>query len=997
MTEQPASPTAPTGSHTIAASARSAAVVAADRPASKWRSLFAPKRGQKRSRNHAEDPDRSWDEVRTEEKRLVARRRSWLIAQSWSQRPHAEHEVGLALSGGGIRSATFSLGLLRAMSRAGVLNRIDYLSTVSGGGYAGSFYRSLFVPTPLRGANAATEGVNVARWCEGRAASLGADPLGSNIGRAAVEQLRQGGSFLSPNGPVDNFYAALIAARNWAAVALVTGVALLGLFLLVQIPRTLPWPAIRNHTGIILGQKPTPLATIPAEPPCAAGSGPQLRLLPPTCAKPSSGTGAEPTPQALFGPLIGSSWLWLATLLLVPFWTGPVAWGYWLTRNGSRVPRLRARRLISGSTFMALLLAGVGAAGTLLAGGFNKTSFAFGLVGVSGAGAPLAYAAALWRNSREESGLLEDRAGSEDSAILAQENRIRTKMSRWLLKGSQAVLVLAALALADDMGRVLYHLLQGELPTKADGLGATLFGSASLALIPAARWLLKRMDKGSLPDWPKLAGLIRRFARVLSLLAGVFLLGGLLSIWSVISYALVWHGAPIEIAGPPATWGAPEGAAWINPTVLSALVLTIALVLGHFHGFLNQSSLAFFYASRLRKAYLGASNVDRIAAGTAPDMELTNDEIELAAYHHASVLGPVHLINVTINETTSRSSRVVQRDRKGKSLSVSPAGYVFTPRGPTDKPVAFTLERGEQLPLSTWMGISGAAFSTGMGQLSSLGFSLLAGLSNLRLGYWWDSPFPGRLGERRAPSQRQPTIANATRRPRFLDDLVQSYLLRELRGAYEGTHSNRWYLTDGGHYENTGAYELVRRRMRFVILCDNGADPTYAFGDLVNLIRKIRIDFEAETEFVEAAELDRLLGATSPARRIFGTLEQLGAEEQPEHKAGPYAALARIRYLGLEDGERRTPPTTLLLIKPRIAGAETPDVLRYKSANVEFPQQPTTDQFFDEAQWESYYRLGQLLGDAVFGRPAADEGPESWLPWRRRSAVWRPSDLMPLP
>jgi hypothetical protein len=46
--------------------------------------------------------------------------------------------MGLALSGGGIRSATFNLGLLQALERYGLLKCVDYLSTVSGGGYIGS-------------------------------------------------------------------------------------------------------------------------------------------------------------------------------------------------------------------------------------------------------------------------------------------------------------------------------------------------------------------------------------------------------------------------------------------------------------------------------------------------------------------------------------------------------------------------------------------------------------------------------------------------------------------------------------------------------------------------------------------------------------------------------------------------------------------------------------------------------------------------------------------
>src|ERR1051325_3016648 len=48
--------------------------------------------------------------------------------------------VGLAFSGGGIRSATFNLGVLKALQDLHVLKRVDYLSTVSGGGYIGAWW-----------------------------------------------------------------------------------------------------------------------------------------------------------------------------------------------------------------------------------------------------------------------------------------------------------------------------------------------------------------------------------------------------------------------------------------------------------------------------------------------------------------------------------------------------------------------------------------------------------------------------------------------------------------------------------------------------------------------------------------------------------------------------------------------------------------------------------------------------------------------------------------
>src|SRR5260370_28842846 len=50
-----------------------------------------------------------------------------------------EKRAALCISGGGIRSATFGLGVLQGLARCGLLDRFHYLSTVSGGGYIGSW------------------------------------------------------------------------------------------------------------------------------------------------------------------------------------------------------------------------------------------------------------------------------------------------------------------------------------------------------------------------------------------------------------------------------------------------------------------------------------------------------------------------------------------------------------------------------------------------------------------------------------------------------------------------------------------------------------------------------------------------------------------------------------------------------------------------------------------------------------------------------------------
>jgi hypothetical protein len=209
---------------------------------------------------------------------------------------------------------------------------------------------------------------------------------------------------------------------------------------------------------------------------------------------------------------------------------------------------------------------------------------------------------------------------------------------------------------------------------------------------------------------------------------------------------------------------------------------------------------------------------------------------------------------------------------------------------------------------------------------------------------------------------------------------VQAHLLNELLARFPGTSSPDWYLTDGGHFENSAAYELVRRRLPTIVVCDHGADPEQTFEDLAILVRKARTDLGAQVQFLAAAELAALPGGAGEA---FGTLAELGfAEAAPgAERARPtrYAALARISYEGSEA------TSTLLWLRPAVLGGEPADVLGYHALHPDFPQQSTADQFFDEAQWESYRRLGEQLGEVVFGKlppPAGAQDPaDGWLPF----------------
>jgi hypothetical protein len=162
-------------------------------------------------------------------------------------------------------------------------------------------------------------------------------------------------------------------------------------------------------------------------------------------------------------------------------------------------------------------------------------------------------------------------------------------------------------------------------------------------------------------------------------------------------------------------------------------------------------------------------------------------------------------------------------------------------------------------------------------------------------------------------------------------------------------------LSDGGHFEVLGGYELIRRRVPRMIVCDGSADPTYQMGSIANLIRKARIDFDAEITPFAALDYEKL---PAGPRKYLGTLDEMrphgdGASHRSAEKR---ATLFWVRYPDMPN--RRC---VLLYIKANVIGDECPDVRHYYRTHSEFPHEPTVDQFFDEEQWESYRWLGEHM------------------------------------
>ena len=315
-----------------------------------------------------------------------------------------------------------------------------------------------------------------------------------------------------------------------------------------------------------------------------------------------------------------------------------------------------------------------------------------------------------------------------------------------------------------------------------------------------------------------------------------------------------------------------------------------------------------FYRSRISRCYLGASNTQ---GTTEPERAARNryvgerpgDDLTLGDLRKAPVR-PLHLVCTAANDLSGDHLGTLYRGAKSAVLSANGIS-VGNQTGKLD-----------YLRLSAALTASAAAFNSHMGRVSmDMGpaVAFLMSALNLRLGLWVPHPT----------------------NPRRTDYLLPGRLfLLELLG-HSRADSRQLHLSDGNHFENFGLYELIRRHCRYIIVSDCGADPSVTFDDLANVLRRVREDFDVEIELdVEPLRPD----ANGRGRQ--------------------HAVVGTIHYDGLNGVDKGT----LLYFKPVLTGEEPPDVLQYRSRNEQFPHETTGDQFYDEAQWESYRRLGQHAG-----------------------------------
>ena len=753
----------------------------------------------------------------------------------WNQRgetKRSEPSVGFALSGGGIRSATFCLGVFQAFTKQpGLLRKIDYISSVSGGSFFASFYGRLFSREEIAGAS---EIEKIFSPNASDRLKFPDETRDGNLTRSwkigIFSWLRENGRYLAPNGGGDVLTGVAVFLRNWITLQLLLTVSLLAIFLISQLLR--------------LGIDQNPFAVNPwiwwSSYLYVAGVVALLVVLPlgwsywsfssrePDAVIANEGfSSSAKIKSAVFFGLRGV--IVLLSLGLVLFAAGailqsqPYSWTGWIravsflvlevTFAAWQYARLRgslpetskpnAEDGLQGSPvwsprwfwvfFCAELLVSVLATASAL-----EAKWLWFIVAINA----LAVICGVFSWMTTPNSV---------SGFINQSEKSRNLLTQYLRTWAAATFAIFAFALVDSAGQTLYAMSfrRNLLTWFIAGL------SAISSAVPFAQSTLAFLRPKKTAH-PKLS---------LTLLAGlgaaVLILPFVVSV-DVLSHAIAYEFRQPALAVQETTEGCTSGQPWAD--LKSALftlcfddktstseaspkarhlyhpsaqwswkrVVCFSIVAGIFSllagggwkgtawVFVNRTSLHPLYAARLIRAYLGASNKlrygskvpgvsDPVDGDDIADDDYWRPRPESRFWQKGA---PLHLVNVTINETIDGRSQTEERDRKGLGMAIGPAGFsvgvqhhvVIDPIAPilpngfqSKQPFKVYPEAvkgnfrvfapdeggdpfaGKKLSLGNWTAISGAAVSTGLGSLNSLGTSLLAGFFNLRLGYWWDS------------------------------------------------------------------------------------------------------------------------------------------------------------------------------------------------------------------------------------------------------------------
>jgi hypothetical protein len=894
------------------------------------------------------------------------------------------NSAALCLSGGGIRSAAFALGVIQALAshpkapkekhvataEDSLLTKFHYLSTVSGGGYIGGWLSAWVMRIGFP-----------AVW-----ANLTGRPDGEDLEPPVIGWLRAYSNYLTPKLGVmsadtlaagalilrnlalnwfvilPSICVALLTAKGYAflvawfslfsplycastenAAAIAASVAILFALCFTHTQRPAHCDGAAGQRGVIIGSLGAAILagiffSLALASPCAHDS---LYVLPAY-----SWTNWS---KAAIGLVYGIAVYAFAWVLAFPrwriwssLWRALVA-GRWQEIR-SALPGKAAWKDVSQDIFATIVSGAI-----------------FGLLLAFGIHIYLKYlwAAGWWKFDRGEIFLvvlavpwiLGAQAFAEMIFVGLTSHEKQSDSDReWL--GRAAGLYLAALFLwvvvmflvflASTIASDLYERIWAW----ATGIGA---GGIAAWLGKSSLTLAKGQSKGS-----------KALSAKVIIVIGALLFAVLLIVMASAALDKALFGATlVKAAGFRAkvaenAWPNWPGGWWLwigfGVTIVVALVASYCVNI-------NRFSLHALYRNRLIRAFLGASHANLRQPNRFTNFDESDNMRVSELWPPEDVRGnmrgagwqPFHIVNIALNVVSTK--RLAWQERKAESFTVSPlhSGTAFgNARRGVDGAWRVTGAYRDSdvfgdpngISLGTALAVSGAAASPNMGYHSSSSLTFLMTMFNVRLGWWLGNPASE---NKKLFSGEGPNWAIVP-------------LINEVVGNTTDD-SNYIYLSDGGHFENLGLYEIVRRRCKFIIVSDAGCDPDFAFEDLGNAVRKISIDFGVTVTFHGIS----MLKSRADEDRLSRCCKDEWEERRTPEEDTPLCALGTIDY---GPGQE----CIVLYVKAAYHKAivRNVGVRSYAIANPDFPHQSTGDQFFSESQFESYRALGfELMDDVI--------------------------------
>lgn len=882
------------------------------------------------------------------------------------------YTVGLAFSGGGIRSATVSLGIMQKLAGAGLLKHADYLSTVSGGGYIGSA-----LTWWLRGNAQCEPGYESMYDTQDRFPFGTRDPklpeYAAGNGRAEdrlltpLQYLRVQGNYLAPGNGLS----------IWSGVAVVARAILLNL--MIWIPIAALVMGLIYALGRLPFLKGLPFAVRMAAPGTletaadVVGTSGQVELnqtIPPlfllmlvlavvlfilfifgsinhSLLSWTNLTESETarTSADMAAPVEKAKWYsWLLVglvalaglVLLVAtlLWMQPAV--KFLFANGrSMAPEMPGP--MPGIILWAIVLVGTVVAIAFL--GRDGRSARFNSENQRSAGAVLLFLLGFLALSYIADYLVPDNARSLWArapasllfiyvlGYLAFTTYLIGLFTRHILRAEAVANPLAEMqnptpALLQYRARRVFEWFFGRI----------LFFIIALIVIGSLPLVSSYINYGLGGVWTALGLGITLGGHVLSRIRGN---SRLTEITIIIGAALFAYG--ILLVGHRLALSFMEG----EPTqrALIAAAVIVALIAGWFVN-TNHIGLHRFYRDRLMEAFL--PDAASLRRDTNAPATAANERKLVDCWSEIWSKGPYQIINanVVLTNSTQRKYRL----RGGDNFMLTPQfiGSSATGWYPTARTA------NGDMTLASAMAISGAAANPrgaagGHGLTRSTFVALAMSLLNVRLGYWIPNPRHG--------------VPNLLlRRP---NHFWPGGVYAATRGGY--TETAKWLeIADGGHFENLAVYELVRRRCGLIIVCDGGQDNASSYGDLVTAVQRIGQDFGATVYFdMEVKKSGSNAFENSSPAQMIATPTLKDYPKGAEFAEKGYF-VGRIDY-GQRGGKGWPETGILIYLKSALIRDLAIGAKGYRGAHHDFPNESTGDQFFDEEQFEAYREVGYRI------------------------------------